>query len=70
MIEGDYIGENKWESECKRFRAVRLIPSYRKWIVIERVAGDIKRWSRPFNDLEAARIDMTARLAEIDEGIE
>jgi hypothetical protein len=67
VISGNYTGAHTWVSDCCRFTATRLHPASRKWIVAERVDGNIVRWSRSFNDIEAARIDMTARLAEIDE---
>jgi hypothetical protein len=57
-VDGHYDGENSWISDDGRFRAIRLSPSGRRWIVV----GPDGRWSRSFMDLDAARLAMGEAL--------
>ena len=58
MIDGEYIDENMWKSECGRFIAKRLLPSGRRWIVLD--TG--RRWSGSYPDLDHARIAMAETI--------
>ena len=58
MIDGNYTGVNSWESDCGRFVAIRLLPSGRRWIVVD----EGRRWSESFPDLEHARVEMAKQV--------
>lgn len=60
-VDGHYTGENYWESDDGRFKAFRLSPSGRRWIVLQ--GGE--RWSRSFPDLDTARIAMGEALEKL-----